>query len=419
MSLTIILDKSSFQMLSYNEMILLNNYYQHNITPLLVMEILGDLKKELSNEKEISPDKVIELSTRLFPYDAVVNEHYKALVKADLLGGTIDSSERPTLGNGTLKISSSGMKGAHFEPSAEEEALMRWRSGDFLESDKILSALWRNTTTNKEAVENLKRQLKSRRVEGKSIKNLDELNAEIEAIIASPELQFNLLVVCCQNYGLTTFESSQVLAMWAKVGRPLISVYAPYAIHCLKVDLFYTIGLQFDLISERPTDKIDLQYLYYLPFTNVFSSNDRIHRRIVPYFIKASQTFIIGQDLKSDLRNLVKHRESLDTGEKEKTLKDPPIIEDSLTFQLYKKYFDYPNQSSLQKDMPQEWYIQKMKEFEAATDLDAKSYEGEGEFVAKKSWMSVNDPCPCGSGKALKDCHLPKDYFEKNPPKAN
>ena len=408
------LDKPSFQMLSYNEMILLNNYYQHNITPLLVMEILGDLKKELSEEGEIKTEKVIELSTKLFPYNAVVNEYYRNLVKHDLLGNNVDISERPILGNGKLKISSSGKKGTHFEPSIAEQALLRWRMGEFLESDKILSAHWRNTTTNKEYVENLKRQLKSRRIEGKKIKNLDELNNEVEETLNSPELQFNLLVVCCQNYGLTPAEANHVLTLWHKAGRHPIKEYAPYAAHCLKVDLFYNIGLQFDLMSERPTDKVDLQYFYYLPFTNLFSSNDRIHRRMIPYFIKNNQTFIIGQDLKADLKSLVEYRETLTDSEKESTLKDPPVIETSLTYQLYKKYFNYPASLSLQDDKPKEWYIKKMKEFEAAVDLGSGNFDGEGEFVAKKSWMSVNDPCPCGSGKALKDCHLPKDYFDKN-----
>lgn len=402
-------------MLSFDEMILLNNYYQHNITPLLVMEILGDLKKELSDDGEVKPEKVIELSTKLFPYNAVVNEHYRALIKAELMGNKIEADGRPILGNGKLKVSASGMQGHHFDPSLEEEGLLRWRQGNFLESDKILSGLWRNTTTDRERVENLKRQLDSRK-EGKSIKNLDELNEAVEAILDAPDLQMNLLIACCQNNGFTPSESCYVLSVWNQGGKKLLAEFVPYTRHCLKADLFYVIGLQFGLMSMRPTDKVDLQYFYYLPFTDIFSSNDRIHKRIIPYFIRESQVFILGQELKSDLKSLVAYRGNASDAEKESTLREPPIITESLTYKLWNKFFGY-SEHSLPDNKPQEWYLKKIKEFEKAQDMGVKDYKGEGDFVAKRSWMSADDPCFCGSGKSLKDCHLPKDYFEKNPPK--
>ncbi len=52
MSLPIIIDKSTFQSLSFDEILRLSYYYyKHNITPVLVVEILGDLKKEAKEGK--------------------------------------------------------------------------------------------------------------------------------------------------------------------------------------------------------------------------------------------------------------------------------------------------------------------------------------------------------------------------------
>ncbi len=52
--------------------------------------------------------------------------------------------------------------------------------------------------------------------------------------------------------------------------------------------------------KARPSNKIDLAYLYYLPFCVVFASNDNLHKRIVPLFLEEDQIFIEGTDLKAD-----------------------------------------------------------------------------------------------------------------------
>ena len=46
----------------------------------------------------------------------------------------------------------------------------------------------------------------------------------------------------------------------------------------------------------------DLMYLYYLPFCNVFVSNDRFHRKVVPEFLTPQQKFTWGFDLKEDVK---------------------------------------------------------------------------------------------------------------------
>ena len=32
-------------------------------------------------------------------------------------------------------------------------------------------------------------------------------------------------------------------------------------------------------------------------------------------------------------------------------------------------------------------------------------FKGEPDFLVKERFMSKNDPCPCGSGKTLGECH--------------
>jgi hypothetical protein len=59
--------------------------------------------------------------------------------------------------------------------------------------------------------------------------------------------------------------------------------------------------------TERPSNRMDIAYLFYLPFSQVFISGDRLHRRCAPLFLRANQEFVWGPDLKEDLRRMNAH----------------------------------------------------------------------------------------------------------------
>lgn len=75
-----ILDKSVLQSFSYDEIFTLNRHYYLNITPILIIEILADLKKNI--KKGTPQEKVKELASKLLPSfsDSVINVHYKDLL---------------------------------------------------------------------------------------------------------------------------------------------------------------------------------------------------------------------------------------------------------------------------------------------------------------------------------------------------
>ena len=63
--------------------------------------------------------------------------------------------------------------------------------------------------------------------------------------------------------------------------------FCPYFHYVYSVDLFFNFAVSADLISRvRPKgkadNKVDIAYLYYLPFCMVFTSNDNLHERVVP-----------------------------------------------------------------------------------------------------------------------------------------
>jgi len=378
------------------------------------MEILGDLKKEAQEGKAPPKDRVKDFAKKLFPMETVVNLHYKVLLKGDLLGNPISFDGRPHVGIKKAVASESGMRGYLIEETEEEKSIYKWKDGNFTEADHELSALWRMTTTEEGLLERLKKSLNP----DSTIKFADfqELNKFVIEIITSPATQEFLLISLFQNYDIDAMTSVQIFGRWNQEGKPLIKDFAPFAFHCLKVDTLFLFGLTSGLIGTRPTNRVDLEYLYYLPFGNIFTSNDKVHKNLVPLLLQDYQKFIVGPELKEDLKNIVAFLNTLEIEERRKFKNVPPIIDSSITFQLWKEYFNYPEKSNWNREISErekEMMKEKMKEFERALDGESINLESgeDAEFVIKKSLLSKTDPCFCGSGKKVIDCCIPEKQF--------
>ena len=416
MDISIVIDKSTFQSLSFDELYRLSCYYKHIITPVLTMEILGDLKKEAKEGKTPPTDRVKDFAKKLFPMETVVNLHYKILLKGELLGNPISFDGRPHVGIKKAVTSESGMRGYLIEETEEEKSIYKWKDGNFTEADNELSALWRMTTTQEDLLERLKKSLKPD--VAIKFRNFEELNQFVTSSITLPESQEFLLISILQNYDVDATESVQIFGRWNQEGKPSIKDFAPYAFHCLKVDTLFLFGLTSGLIGTRPTNRVDLEYLYYLPFGNVFTSNDKFHKNLVPLLLLDYQNFITGPELKEDLKNIVVYLNNLEIEERRKFKTVPPIIETSITFQLWKKFFNYPEKSNWNRDISnkeKEMMKEKMKEFERALDGENINLESgdDAEFVIKQSWLSKTDPCFCGSGKKVVDCCISNKMFNE------
>ena len=80
------------------------------------------------------------------------------------------------------------------------------------------------------------------------------------------------------------------------------SQLASYAFHCLKVWVGLVFVVHSKLFKWSPTHVVDMQYLNYRPFCQVFSSNDKLHRILVPALKRDDQTFLTGEELKKMTR---------------------------------------------------------------------------------------------------------------------
>ena len=110
------------------------------------------------------------------------------------------------------------------------------------------------------------------------------------------------------TFEITFEEIDRIKRNWNYIKSNLQDEF-PYTFYFLVVNAFLNIGIPEQKLlrqqmSLKEDDTIsDLQYLYYLPFCNVFVSNDRFHRKVVPEFLTPQQKFIWGVDLKEDIKS--------------------------------------------------------------------------------------------------------------------
>lgn len=86
MSIPIVLDKSTFQGLNYEDIVELHKYYIVNITPLLVSEILGDLAKDEKEGRKTPKNQVTDLAKKNVSLQCVCKHELQSIGRKVLYG---------------------------------------------------------------------------------------------------------------------------------------------------------------------------------------------------------------------------------------------------------------------------------------------------------------------------------------------
>jgi hypothetical protein len=414
---TIILDKSSLQALSKKELIILNKLYFVNVPPILPIEILADLKK-VKDSETLNEKTVIEISNKLIQSDNYYNIHYSFIMISALLG--LDYlNERRTLVKAKSKVKDKDDEiGFLLEESDEQKAVREWQKGNFSESEKILAAQWRSYVKQID--------LQVSREQWSGVKNkVPECNSFsyllslTDSFIANVPMQDQLIFAFLEDLPLDQKFSSKIFYRWQSENFKFIKDFAPYFYFVNRINTAFHIGLVYNLISAKTSDKtfIDLEYLYYLPFCNIFSSRDHFHKDFGVNFLFEDQTFIDGDELKADLGNIILKLESEDGELKidwdENFHLEPPDDKDSFTYKMWRKYLPswhpgwfYRKSAYPQKDEKLSSELNERVQQLENIDFDPfeKFKDKETDFTTTVRYITLDDQCPCGSGKKFKDC---------------
>jgi hypothetical protein len=295
-------DKSSLQILTTDEAIWFDTFYFPSITPLFFVETLADLEKEMQSGS--SPEELVGALAEKTPLGGGINVHHEVLCVNELLGNGFELKHFPIVAGGRQVATREGGRAVVFDPPPEAQALSRWEEGHFLEVERNFAKSWRDALS---AID-LDAIFRHGREIIKRIGRPADLMAAKDAATELLQKRGSRYVSDAMHALKPEGAAKKIIERWEYHGRPPIKEYAPYTAHVMTVDLFFCLALGADLIGrERQSNKIDIAYLYYLPFCMIFTSRDKLHERAAPLFMDGGQLFVRGDDLKTDLAKLDAH----------------------------------------------------------------------------------------------------------------
>lgn len=302
----IILDKSAFQSLSRDEHAERLFRFQENVTPILLHEILADLGK--ADPRRSSEAAVQILADKFLGSGGVINADHRVLCAGDLTGrGRFDVDGRPVLGEYSMGREPGGTLAVLVEPTAGNKAIMRWAAAQFSEKEKT-QALSLRAQAGSFGVDALYGRLRQHHVLLPRPRNIAELKDIGRDLLVRRALQPASLEWLVEQLRLPSQVRELVAHRWNALGRPLLSEFAPYAFHCTRVLLLLLVGMRHGVLSARKTNRLDVEYLFYLPFCEKFISGDKLHAQLAPMILADGQTFVAATEFKAEMAKLVAER---------------------------------------------------------------------------------------------------------------
>ncbi len=310
---TIIFDKSVLESLNVDESVWLDAFYHTIITPLFYVETLADLNKK--HPSRTSSKIVSHIANKVPEMGCSPNANHRDLSIGDLLGYKVDISRRPILVGGKT-FSVNNKLGIIFDETPEAKAFRRWQKHQFYEIEKEVACLWRESLAKFDYdyfLDSIEEIQSSNFRKPKSIEDAFEIAT---LIIKGEGHRYKTLQLLRDLLNIDDINFKKIVKAWNKQGMPPLIEFAPYSAYVLKIDIFFLLSTSSGLISkERKSNRADMAYIYYLPFTNIFTSSDKLHRKVIHLFLDSDQRFIFGPDLKKDLSELDKYFDETKTPE--------------------------------------------------------------------------------------------------------
>lgn len=311
----IITDKSAIESLSPDEARFLFKHLFVNIPPILLKEVLADLSK-LRKGEDNPAVRVIALANKSRDIDSLINLDYRALCSNSLLGSDIPMDGRCIASNPSRTVTSKHGTGIVIEESQDEKDLLRWQFGNFSDEEKQAAYIWREKSKNFDLT-GYRTGFEHIGIKIPPVKTYSEIKESTDALLADQTLQAKFLywlLAICTKLERSTKES--IARRWNRSPERYIQGFAPYAHYCLRVYLTFVIGLESNLFSKRPTNRLDLEYCFYFPFCHAFTSKDNFLIQIAPLLLEPSQDFVKTIELKADLARLAEEWQGLSPEQK-------------------------------------------------------------------------------------------------------
>jgi hypothetical protein len=334
-------DKSFLQSLSLDEAVWFDNFFLTNISPLFFVETLADLEKAIRAGR--TPEEEVGIIAHKTPeMHASPSVFHVDLCIANLMGREIPMDGRIVVAGGE-PLKTADKKGVLIKLSPEIEALFRWQNGEFLIVERYFAKKWRQIVAGL-SFDKYVSLPSSLGIDIGSCKSLEEAKNIADSFIEDNKSLTDFIDLFILLFNLPSGLIANIFQRWLNTPTPSLKSFAPYAAYILSIEIFFSIALATNQISQKKlTNKIDLSYLFYLPFCMIFVSSDHFHRRCTPLFLRDNQIFVWGKDLKNDLRKINKFYDKIPESDRQKGIYSiavcPPIAEDFLTARLWDRFF--------------------------------------------------------------------------------
>jgi hypothetical protein len=331
-------DKSFLESLNPDEAVWFDHFFLANVCPIFYVETQSDLAKEGSSRG--TPEELVRRIAYKFPdFSGSPNVHHTTMCTANLLGDEVPLGGHVILPRG-FHAAVSDRQMAILPVSPEVKAFLRWAQGDYEEEERQAATVWRNSTTGYDTAEVISALNKIKVHHDGRCSGLADVRTASDEVMASltPDQQVCLAM---QLMGVNLINAPRILLRFKLAGEPPLSVFAPYVDFAMRIELFYHLAVHKSQMT--PAHRMDLCYLYYLPFCQFFVSGDWVHKRCVPLFLRENQEFVAAEELKAALQSLNSHYLSLPESERNKSIHQiaphPPKDGDNLVTKLWDRHF--------------------------------------------------------------------------------
>lgn len=399
----ILFDKSFLQGLNVDEAVWFDHFFAPVVSPLFYIETLGDLAKP-PRATATAGETVRRIAEKFPQMSGSPAVFHGTLWVGNLLGHCFPMDGRPVIAEGR-KVTADGQTGTIVQPSLEAQAFERWARGEFQAVEELAAKSWRRTLE----LADLRMgaaKLRDIGLRADGCRSIGEVKRRAHEFASDFSIAADPLDLVIVLSGADRHMKAMIRARHRDVGEPALSKFAPYAAYALELELFYHLAIDAGVISgERASDRLDIGYLFYLPFCSLFVSADRLHEKCAPHFLRPDQHFIWGPDLKSGLAELDKHYKALPPSEKDRGIQAfaqwPPQDDSFLVSRMYDEYLpDWRHQAENPVELDHETHeklVQNLRGMLNGREVLSRGPSGQGEFlgirrsVRKKrgSWYQV------------------------------
>lgn len=333
-------DKSFLQSLSIDESVWFDHFFLAVVPPFFYVETLADLGKSAGGTR--TPEEEVRIIAEKFPdMHGTPCAFHVYLALANLAGHPVPMTGQIPMAGGRA-VKGGGRTGVVFDELPEAKAFHRWQAGEFLHVEREFARNWRDSLSSLPLSE-IANTFTRMGIGGQSSRTFQDAKAVADAAVSDPARSEQLIELALLFLGASASQRGLILSRWRTAGSPRLGSYAPYATFVLTLEVFFQVAVAANLISHaRPSNRVDIAYLFYLPFCMVFVTSDRLQARCAPLFLQPSQDFVWGPDLKADLARLNEHFSRLPQGVQETSVfrfaTNPPTEGDFLVARLWDKH---------------------------------------------------------------------------------